>query len=60
MLERAQKNIHTASNILEEVLGRRTRAIQRKLRNVEVIQDTTNDILLDGEELKDVVEEEDE
>jgi DNA recombination protein RmuC len=60
MLERAQKNIHTASNTLEEVLGRRTRAIQRMLRNVEVIQDTTNDILLDGEELKDVVEEEDE
>jgi DNA recombination protein RmuC len=35
MLEKAQKNIQTASNQLDEVMGKRTRAIQRKLRTVE-------------------------
>lgn len=35
LLEKAQKNIHAASNQLDEVMGKRTRAIQRKLRSVE-------------------------
>lgn len=35
MLEKAQKNLHTASDQLDEVIGRRTRAINRTLKNVE-------------------------
>ncbi|HEX2394246.1 MAG TPA: DNA recombination protein RmuC [Bacteroidales bacterium] len=35
MLEKAQKNLHTASNQLDELVGKRTKAIQRKLREVE-------------------------
>ena len=36
MLEKAQKNLHTASNQLDEVIGKRTKAIQRSLRRVEL------------------------
>jgi DNA recombination protein RmuC len=35
MLEKAQKNLHTASNQLDELVGKRTKAIQRRLRDVE-------------------------
>lgn len=35
MLEKAQKNLHTASNQLDELVGKRTKAIQRKLKEVE-------------------------
>ena len=35
LLEKAQKNLQTANNQLEEVMGKRTRAIERKLRQVE-------------------------
>ncbi|MFO7977954.1 MAG: DNA recombination protein RmuC [Bacteroidales bacterium] len=38
MLEKAQKNIQTASNQIDEVMGKRTRAIQRKLKNVESLE----------------------
>ena len=39
MLEKAQKNLQTASGQIEEVLGTRTRAIQRKLKEVETLND---------------------
>ncbi|MDD4516129.1 DNA recombination protein RmuC [Massilibacteroides sp.] len=39
MLEKAQKNIQTASGQIEEVLGTRTRAIQRKLKDVDTLSD---------------------
>ena len=35
LLEKAQKNLQTANTQLEEVMGKRTRAIQRQLRSVE-------------------------
>jgi len=35
MLEKAQKNLHVATNQLDELVGKRTKAIQRKLREVE-------------------------
>ena len=35
LLEKAQKNLHTASDTVDELLGKRTRAISRKLRTVE-------------------------
>lgn len=37
LLEKAQKNLQTAGNQLEEVMGRRTRAIQRRLQNAEAL-----------------------
>ena len=37
LLEKAQKNLQTANNQLEEVMGIRTRAIQRQLRSVEAL-----------------------
>lgn len=39
LLEKAQKNIQLASNTIDEVMGKRTRAIQQKLRNIEVDKD---------------------
>ena len=38
LLEKAQKNIQTGMNQLEDVVGKRTKAIQRKLRNVEALE----------------------
>lgn len=39
MLEKAQKNLQTASGQIEEILGTRTRAIQRKLKDVDTLSD---------------------
>ncbi|MGL4492685.1 MAG: DNA recombination protein RmuC [Tannerellaceae bacterium] len=39
MLEKAQKNIQTASGQIEEVLGKRTRAIQRRLKSVDSLSE---------------------
>ena len=52
LLEKAQKNIQSGLNQLDEVAGKRTRAIQRKLRNVESLsQDEISKMaLLEGEE----------
>jgi len=35
LLEKAQKNLHTATNQLDELVGKRTHAIRRKLKDVE-------------------------
>jgi DNA recombination protein RmuC len=35
LLEKAQNNIQTGLNQLDDVVGARTRAIQRKLKNIE-------------------------
>lgn len=35
LLEKAHKNLNTAGNAIEELMGTRTRAIQRQLRDVE-------------------------
>lgn len=37
LLEKARKNIHSASDTVDELLGKRTRAINRKLKNVEAL-----------------------
>ncbi|RYY95430.1 MAG: DNA recombination protein RmuC, partial [Chitinophagaceae bacterium] len=39
LLEKAQNNIQTGLNQLEDVVGVRTRAIQRKLKSVEVLHE---------------------
>lgn len=46
MLEKAQKNIRVASDQIDEVMGKRTRAIQRKLRSVEILGDTDSSLLI--------------
>ena len=40
MMGKAQKNIQTGLDQLDDVMGKRTRAIQRKLKSVEVLSDT--------------------
>ncbi|MCK5395570.1 MAG: DNA recombination protein RmuC [Gammaproteobacteria bacterium] len=46
MMGKAQKNIQTGLNQLDDVMGVRTRAIQRKLKNVETLTDVGEDKLL--------------
>lgn len=60
MLEKAQKNIQTASNQIDEVMGKRTRAIQRRLKGVEVIDDGEAQLLLSEITSQDKLDEEDE
>ncbi len=40
-LEKAQKQLQSASSGLDNLIGRRTRAINRKLKDVEVLNDTS-------------------
>ncbi len=40
MMSKAQKNIQTGLDQLDDVMGKRTRAIQRKLKSVEALSDT--------------------
>ena len=40
MLDKAHKNIHTGLGQLDDVMGKRTRAIQRSLRNVETLSES--------------------
>jgi DNA recombination protein RmuC len=42
LIEKAQGNIQNGLKQLDEVVGARTRAIQRQLRDVEVLNDTSN------------------
>lgn len=39
MMDKAQKNIQTGLNQLDDVMGKRTRAIQRSLKGVEALND---------------------
>ena len=48
MLEKAQRNLQTASGQIEEVLGTRTRAIQRKLKDVDTLSDSEARAILDN------------
>jgi DNA recombination protein RmuC len=40
MMGKAQKNIQTGLDQLDDVMGKRTRAIQRRLKSVEALSDT--------------------
>jgi DNA recombination protein RmuC len=46
MLEKAQNNIETGLRQLDDVVGKRTRAIQRKLKGVEVISEEEPQLVL--------------
>lgn len=50
MLEKVQKNLQTAGDQLEEVMGKRTRAIERRLRSVEQLPSEESEKLLGFEE----------
>jgi DNA recombination protein RmuC len=57
LLEKAQKNIQTGLGQLDDVVGTRTRAIQRQLRNVESLpasesQKLLTDVTLDALEIE--------
>ncbi|MBR5193858.1 MAG: DNA recombination protein RmuC [Bacteroidaceae bacterium] len=56
MLEKVQKNLQSAGDQLEEVMGKRTRAIERKLRRVEALPIEESSKMLS---LNDIVDEED-
>jgi len=60
MLEKAQKNLQTASNQIDEVMGKRTRAIQRKLKGVEALNDTDTQAILPEISEEEIVDEEQE
>jgi DNA recombination protein RmuC len=48
LLDKAQKNIQTGLNQLEDVVGKRTKAIERRLKDVQVLNaDETMNILQD-------------
>ncbi len=51
LLEKAQKNIQTAGNQIEEVMGKRTRAIQRRLNTVEMLPPSETGLLTDDLEV---------
>lgn len=53
MLEKVQKNLQSAGDQLEEVMGKRTRAIERKLRQVEALPKEESQKMLHLEELMD-------
>ena len=53
MLEKVQKNLQNAGDQLEEVMGKRTRAIERKLRQVEALPTEDSRKMLQFEELGD-------
>lgn len=52
LLEKAQKNIQTGLGQLDDVVGTRTRAIQRQLRNVETLPAAVVQIELPEIEIK--------
>ena len=46
LLEKAQKNLHSASDTVDELLGKRNRAIVRKLKDVEALPSAESQQLL--------------
>ena len=50
MLDRAHKQIQTADKTLEEIVGRRTRAINRTLRSVDGLGETEGPLILEQPE----------
>jgi DNA recombination protein RmuC len=60
LLEKAQKNLHTASDTVDELLGKRSRAISRKLKSVEALPSAEAQQLLPGMDTDQAEEEQDE
>jgi DNA recombination protein RmuC len=60
MLDKAQKNIQTGLGQLDDVMGKRTRAIQRKLRSVETLSETDAKNILPEISEGEIIDEENE
>jgi DNA recombination protein RmuC len=58
LMQKAQRNIQTGLNQLDDVMGRRTKAIQRKLRSVESLSETEARLILPELAEEDFPEEE--
>jgi len=58
LLEKATNNIQTGLNQLDDVVGKRTRAIQRKLKGVEVLTEEKEPVALSDMTTTDLIEEE--
>src|SRR5690606_1309003 len=58
MLDKAQKNIQTGLNQLDDVVGVRTRAIQRQLKGVETMKDVEENVEITDRSENDLLEEE--
>lgn len=52
MLEKAHSHIQTANKQIEEVMGQRTRAIQRQLKNVEILPQAETELLIPNADLE--------
>ena len=61
MMDKAQKNIQTGLNQLDDVMGKRTRAIQRKLKSVEALSEVESKNIIPelGDSTFDLDDEED-
>lgn len=57
LVEKAQGNIQTGLNQLDDVLGKRTRAIQRKLKDVEVLESNSTEFTLSESTDNDIIED---
>lgn len=53
MLDKAQKQLQTADKTLTEIVGRRTKAINRTLRGVEELTETNASLLMEMEDTAD-------
>ena len=53
MLEKAQKQLQTADKTLSEIVGRRTKAINRTLRSVEELTETNDSPLIELDDVTD-------
>ncbi len=58
LMQKAQKNIQTGLNQLDDVMGKRTKAIQRKLRSVESLDAAEVKLLLPADEGVDLGDDE--
>ena len=57
-LEKVRANLKTADNRLEKLIGTRTRAIQRKLKNVEVMENYDRDKFIGEFEIEEDIDDE--
>lgn len=53
MLDKAQKQLQTADKTLTEIVGRRTKAINRTLRNVEELTEESTPLLIESDDTPD-------
>lgn len=58
LLEKAQNKIQTGLNDLDDVMGKRTRAIQRKLRSVEALSEVDAKLILPEATNNEVIDDE--